>query len=202
VSRIVPIVEGHGERHAVPALLRRISAELGRYDVEIPEPIRIPRQRLPKEGELERAATLATYRCDPESGILVLVDADGDCPATTAQALMERARGPAAGRPVRVVLAKNEFESWFVAAAESIGGQRGLRTNLAAPADPEAIRDAKGWLTRHCPGSRSYRPSRDQPALVELFDLDLARQRAPSFDKLVRDVAALLGSDRTGGGSP
>jgi len=54
------------------------------------------------------------------------------------------------------------------------------------------IRDAKGYLTRQMAGKRTYVEVDDQPALAEKFDLPLARQRCPSFDKFVRDVEMLL----------
>jgi len=92
---------------------------------------------------------------------------------------------------VRVVLAKTEFESWFLAAAASIAGRRGIAESVTPPAKPEAVRDAKGVLSSWMPGNRSYRPSRDQAALAAVFDLHDARF-APSFDKLWRDVEALL----------
>ena len=41
------------------------------------------------------------------------------------------------------------------------------------------------------PPDRKYRPTLHQAALTKLFDLDAARA-APSFDKLWRDVTALL----------
>ena len=56
-------------------------------------------------------------------------------------------------------------------------------------------RNAKGWLTARMPAGRSYRPTRHQAALTDHFDLDAARRSAPSFDKLWRDVGALLATD-------
>ena len=41
------------------------------------------------------------------------------------------------------------------------------------------------------PRSRTYSPKLDQPELTKIFDLDSAR-KAPSFDKLWRDVDSLL----------
>lgn len=191
MNRIVTIVEGHGEQLALPGLLRRIAGDLGCY-AAVPEPIRIGKDKLLKAGELERAVKLAALQADPGDGILVLLDANGDCPAQLASELLGRARGPAREREIRIVLAKREFECWFIAAAESIAGHRGLRADLNSPPDPEAIGGAKRWLARHIVGSRSYRETRDQPALVEIFDLGMARERAPSFDKFVRDVESLL----------
>jgi hypothetical protein len=61
-----------------------------------------------------------------------------------------------------------------------------------SPESPEEIRDAKGYLTRQMHGGRTYVEVDDQPALTEKFDLQLARQRCPSFDKLVRAFETLL----------
>ena len=43
------------------------------------------------------------------------------------------------------------------------------------------------------PAGRTYGEVVDLPVLVRLFDLDLARTRAPSFDKFCRTLEALLG---------
>jgi hypothetical protein len=87
-----------------------------------------------------------------------------------------------------VVLAKSEFENWFIAAAESIAGDSGLAPGLSSPSDPESIRDAKGWLQKAMPPGRKYSETIDQPSLASKFDLNAAR-RAPSFDKLCREIA-------------
>jgi hypothetical protein len=58
---------------------------------------------------------------------------------------------------------------------------------LVAPADPESIRDAKGWLQKAMPPGRKYSETVDQPSLASKFDLNAAR-RAPSFDKMCREI--------------
>jgi hypothetical protein len=80
----------------------------------------------------------------------------------------------------------------FLAAAESIAGQRGLPSNLIAPPDPERIANAKGWLRGRMPPNRKYSQTSDQPALTAVFDLDIARSRADSFDKCCREIEGLL----------
>ncbi len=189
---IVAIVEGHGEVEAVPVLLRRIAEESGRGEVlDVPRPIRVGRQRLLKVGELERTVELAARQSGRDGGILVLLDADRDCPKDLAEQILRRATAARRDRTIRVVLAKREFESWFVAAAASIAGERGLPPGLAAPAYPEQMNDPKGWLSAHMGPGRSYRETLDQPALASRMDLAEGR-RARSFDKLWRDVASLL----------
>jgi hypothetical protein len=42
------------------------------------------------------------------------------------------------------------------------------------------------------PGRSPYSPVPDQAILTSAFDLDLARQRSPSFDKCYREISAML----------
>ena len=123
------------------------------------------------------------------AAVLVLIDADDDCPAKLGPSLLRRLRGRLPDRPSAVVLAKREFEAWFLAAARSLRGCRGLAQDLGPPAHPEEIRGAKEWLARRM---GRYRPTLDQPALAAVMDLEEAR-RAPSFDKLWRDLERIFG---------
>jgi hypothetical protein len=126
-----------------------------------------------------------------DGGVLVLIDADDDLGCVPGPSLLEICRAARPDRRSRVVIAVREFEAWFLASAASLRGHRGLAQDLAPPADPEAIRDAKGWLTKHNVSGRSYKETLDQPALTATFDIDAALE-TKSFRKLYRDVAALL----------
>lgn len=123
-------------------------------------------------------------------GILVVLDADDDLPCQLGPSLARRA--DAARRDVNtcVVIANREKEAWYLAAIESLRGSRGIPADTALPQDPEAVRGAKGWLAEAM--GRSYSEVTDQPALSQLFDLELARQRAPSFEKFYRCAKRLL----------
>lgn len=190
--KLIAIVEGHGDVRAVPVLLRRVLYErLQIYDIEVDTPIRISKNKLLKQGELERVVELTARRTSSEDGIIVLFDADDDCPAQLAPEVAARAKNCRPDRRVSVIIAKSEFESWFVAAAESLAGHRGLPDDLAAPEDAERIRDAKGWLSRHKPPGLSYRETIDQAAFASQVDLEKAR-RCPSFAKFVREITALV----------
>lgn len=190
---IVPIVEGQGEMAAVPILLRNIASALApeRF-VDIARPIRRPRSSLLKQGELERYVELAIRTHRGHGGVLVLIDADDDCAATLGPELQRRASAARPASPVGVVLAVKEYECWFIAAAASLAGHRGLPVDLEPPEDAEAIRDAKGWLKSRRTDGLSYGPTIDQPALTAIFDMAVARANAPSFDKLWREVERLL----------
>ena len=190
VCRIATIVEGHGEVAAVPVLLRRIAAEAG-VRIATPRPIRLPRGQMLVEKEFNHAVRLAAGQAGDEGAVIILLDANSDCPAKLGPLLGRRASAVRPDRPIRVVLAKVEYEAWFLAAAASLAGHRGIRTDFSPPADPERVRDAKGLLSAHMPHGVSYKPAKHQAALSAIFDLNAARS-APSFDKFWRDVSALL----------
>jgi hypothetical protein len=190
--RLGCVVEGHGDALAVPTLVRRLALALRpELTVVIPPPIRTGRFRLVRPGELERAVGLAASHARIGGGVLVLVDAEDDCPATLARSLLDRAVRRLPGMPVLVQIANREFEAWFLAAAASLKGACGLRADLQPPPDPESIRDAKGWLRDAMPLRRRYRETLDQDALARMFDLETAR-RAPSFERLYQRLPTFL----------
>ena len=79
------IVEGHGEVEAVPVLLRRLRDEGRASSLEFGRPIRRKRPELTQEGAVRKAVRLALLRSECR-GILILFDADDDCPAEVAPA--------------------------------------------------------------------------------------------------------------------
>ena len=194
--RIVAIVEGDGEVKAVPVLLRRIGAAVAPLAaLDMARPIRVPRGRFLKASGLEGYVSLAASRAGPDGRILVLLDANGDCPAELGAALLQRARAARPDLLIEVVLAKCEYEAWFIAAADSLRGTRGISSAANVPPDPESIRGAKEWLRARMSGP--YSPTADQAALTARFDMTAARRRAPSFDKMWRAVIALMLSARS-----
>ncbi|SNR93131.1 protein of unknown function [Streptosporangium subroseum] len=189
---IASIVEGDGEVSALPVLLRRIAETLSVWNVRIPPPRRIPRSKLIAPGGVEDAVLQASYQVTGTGGILLLIDSDDDCPASLGPALLQRAREARGDRGTSVVLAHREFEAWFLAAAASLSGCRGLADPLDPPPDPEGIRGAKEWLSARKTDGTPYKPTVDQAGLVGAFDMEQARKAAPSFDKFWRDVERLL----------
>jgi hypothetical protein len=164
------------------------------FTPDILPPLRVPADRLKRQGELERAVDLAARKLAGEGGVFILIDCDWDdgCPRWDGPELLRRAQQARPDVPVSVVLAYREYESWFIAAAESIRGKHGLSETLEVVTDPESIRGAKEWLSRRMSRNTSYAPTSDQSALTQLFDMDMARQRAGSFDKCYREIIGLL----------
>jgi hypothetical protein len=191
--RVLPIVEGHGEDNSVRILLQRIWGELfdGEY-IEILKPIRGKRHKLVKATELGKALNLAALKLrDPSrqapSMILVLLDADSDLPCILGPSLLALARGIRSDMDISCVIANIEYETWFVAAAGSLGEFLDLTDGSEIPSDPERRRHGKGWIQRNFRGPK-YSETIDQPAMTQAMDLTLCRQRSPSFDKLCREL--------------
>lgn len=193
IVRLACIVEGYGDVAAAPVLLRRLQQAIrADLSLEVSRPIRQGRHKLVKPGELERAVELAARTVSPQGAILLLVDADDDCPKLLAPKLLTRMRACRSDISSGVILAKCEFEAWFLASLDSLAGRRGLGQGLSPPADPEAVRNAKGAMSRAMSGTGAYSETVDQPAFADLFDLAIARRRSPSFDKCWREVERLL----------
>jgi hypothetical protein len=142
-------------------------------------------------GELERAVEALTRQIGRGRPLLVLLDADDDCPKDLAESLKTRCHITHSDVSISVVIALKEYEAWFLAAARSLAGQRGLPEHLEPPADPESLRGAKEWLTQRMPTGESYSPTRHQAAYSSLIDLAEARN-ARSFRKFEKELARLL----------
>lgn len=185
-SVILPIVEGQSEAESLPILLRRICAQMQAVNIQIARPYRVKRNRVVKAGELERAIEQGVRDRSNVSAILLLLDADDDCPAALAIELLERCR-QTTHLPVAVVLATIEMEGWFLGAKESLRGICGIKPDAVAPPNPESIRGAKERLSKNMEHGRRYLETDDQPTLADKFDFELTKGRCPSFDKFLRE---------------
>ena len=144
---------------------------------------------------------LASAKCGTSGWVLVLLDADDDCPVELAAFIRSRAAQIIPNRPASFVCANREFEAWFLACAPALHGRRGLVIGDGErPENPDAVRGAKEWLSRHIPNGR-YRETTDQPALCALIDIEMARARSRSFRKLCDDWTRLSNSAPAEAGS-
>lgn len=189
---IQPIVEGHGEMEAVPVLLRRLLAELQVYHLAVRSPIRRTRSELVGKEEVYRKS-VRVARVQPDvSAVFVILDLDDDCARDIVSKLLTRGQEEASPLPLGVTLARREYEAWFLAALDSLRGKRGIRGDASYVGDPEAVRDAKGNVSRLMPRNLSYAETADQAALSAQFDLYEAFRRASSFRKLVKELYRVL----------
>jgi hypothetical protein len=205
---IVPIVEGRGEVAAVPILLRNW-LRFRRYrnvEIDFDGPVfaggkgtlAAAHDRARRRG-VEHYVHLALLR-QPDV-ILVLLDADEDCPVTLGGGLLARARTLVpANYPIGIVVAKREYEAWFLAAFPSTRFRQALaelgfplpRQSLPRGTDVEAIADCKKEVARLL-GLKKSSPTQHQPTLTGCltFTRGMSR-RSRSFRKLLEELHRLL----------
>lgn len=111
------------------------------------------------------------------------------CPRRIAATMTQSLQNRAGNCKAALVLAENEFETWFLEGADLLHGVRGLASSARRPSDPLGIRDAKKWLSDRLPNP--YQPTVDQAAFAARLDIDAVRQRSRSFRKLCEAVAYL-----------
>jgi hypothetical protein len=140
--------------------LRHVARDFN-FDASIKcEGRRVPKSQLVYPGELERAVEALTRQIGRTRPILVLLDTDDDCPKNLADSLKARCYARHPDLVISIVIAMREYEGWFLAAAKSLAGQRGLDEKLVPPIDPESIAGAKEWLMAHMPPNECYSATR------------------------------------------
>lgn len=190
---IATIVEGHGEVSALPALIRRVAGVVApRIQLVLPTPIRVKRDKfLRDETEFKRYVELAALRTEDDAGgILILLDSEGKCDRFTGPEVLLRAQRVRSDRVYSVVFAHHMYENWFVASVDSLTEAGFLEARTVAPEDTESVH-GKGWIQSRML-SRKYSETIDQERLTLALNLNSARARSPSFDKLCRDLQRLL----------
>ena len=189
-------MEGHGEYNAIRILLWRIWSEhLGGEYVDVLAPVRTRRNKIVRDDELKRVLELAVSKLREEIGddsmVLLLLDADDDLPCVLGPDLLRRAQRIRSDADIACVIANVNYETWFVAAADSLLKFLALPADFSIPYDPEGDRQGKGWVKQRFRKGQ-YSPRVDQAKMTQAMDLTLCRQRSPSFDKLCRELEARL----------
>lgn len=195
MTSVASIVEGDGEVAALPILLRRLASEWtpGSLVNALP-PIRVRRDKfINKEDEFRRQILLAAAKSGQTGWILVLLDADDDCPANLGNQIYQRALKYIPHQRLSVILANREFEAWFIAAAKSLDGLRGFSSRSGETVDAEVPRNAKGWI-RERMRTGIYSEILDQPAFAARIDLKQAFDNSRSFRKLCKEWELMVAS--------
>lgn len=201
---IAPIVEGQTEDKCIERLLQRIWRELlaAPYRLQVLQPSREPRGRLihPTGTDLSRKVEdsfvslrrLVSRDSDGRGLLLLLIDAETDCPAELAPRLLATARAARKDADIACVLAKRMLENWIVAGASTLAGVNGLPNPLPAR---DQFEDGNGaaWLEaqlRTVNRTRAYKKTVDAKEFIRAMDLAECRSNCPSFDKLCRELEA------------
>lgn len=202
--RILAIVEGHGEVRAVPELLRRWFEHRGLQNFEVDRNvIRAPGSSALKhphdpDEDLGIECFVELGAATNPDGILVMLDADDDCPKELGPALRDRARAAAPHIPIEVVIANREYEAWFLAGIEALRragkipvGARSARS----PDEAEVVRGCKERLGALL--GKPYEPTIHQLAFTESlpFTPGMAR-RSRSYHWLMKKLSALTRAAR------
>ena len=197
---IVPVVEGVGDVAALPGLLTRILLEkYNRTDVNVAQgksKVVVANGRMKLESKLEQFLQHAHNKpeCD---AILVLLDADDDCPVDESRHLSRRCEQFHSICPVEVVYAHREYESWFLASLDTIRGQGVIPDTVSIPTPVEDVNNPKQWLTDQMPPGRAYKETTHQASFSGLIDVELAYNKSRSFRRLCHALEQLLDGIRT-----
>jgi hypothetical protein len=190
IRRPVLLVEGPGDKEAVPALIRSLASHLEIYDLQ-PAPHPITCRDLVSIGRPDQLEKFVEYACMRDDGdaVLLVVDCDDDCPATSGPALAARAL-PIAERyrkKVGIVLLYREFESLFLLSLasirESFKDYDWRIEELPSDEDLENKRGAKELL-RKAMGIGIYKETRDQVRFVTALDFERLQSASRAFRHL------------------
>jgi len=189
MGNILPIVEGQSEVISMPILIRRILAQIECYSLGVVKPYRVKRNKVIREEQLENVVKIGLNDREDICAIMVILDADDDCPHELSPALLNRLK-KVTDLPVSVIIAKNELECWFLGAKESLRGIRGIKTDAISPQNPEDI-NGKGGIKRNLIIGGYYNEVDDQPAFADRFDINQAALKCPSLNRFINKLHSL-----------
>ncbi len=132
---IQPIVEGEGEVGAFPVLLRRLIFEFGCHE-DVGTPFLEMRTGITQKEKFTRALQVVSNKPSTRA-VIVLFDADGDCARDIIPQMRQWSQEIIPSTPCAVVMARQEYEAWFIAALESLRGKRRIRNNAQHNRDPD-----------------------------------------------------------------
>lgn len=171
---IALVVEGIGDRSAVPLLLRRHLEERGDYRDLLGKPIPLNgKGSATVDGGIERYVETAALRPGCR-GVLVVLDADKEPTCEEGPRLLTRAQS-AVGVPVVIVLAERDYEDWLFASVESL--QLGDDVEWVAGSNG-------GHELQRLLSPKSYIKPTWQPRFTGRMNLALATSRSASLARL------------------
>ena len=183
VSEVATIVEGHGDLEAVSILIRKVAESLdASRTVKMPIELRSSKGRMRNEQAFLKSLEIVRRYVGSGGSVLVIMDADKDCPKEINEQLTQWAKKAHADLSVAVVVAKREMEAWFIAGS--------AHWNKDEHGDAESVRDPKNWVAKNIVKGH-YAETVDQARMAANLDIEKARE-ARSFGKFARDVTRLL----------
>jgi len=196
--KLLPIVEGDGELTAAPAMIRHVLNAHQRFDVELLKPHR--RGEWPKvKKEFDRFFEVATLESAP---ILWILDFDcEECVSVEEETAWatQRAAKIRDDIPLEMCFMVKEFETLFLADEATTRSTFGdIPESFKFPADPEIVRDAKGFLSNARPSGSTYKPTMHQAKLASQLNLTTLRERSASFRRFEESLLRLVNPSGVG----
>lgn len=197
MRKLYAVVEGEGDKKALPVLLHRLLQAREHGSLGVAEPKKAGSQETLR-SDFERFLNYVRRERDC-AGLFILVDTDRDaCPFTLAQNLSQRARQAGLPFPTAIVCPHSEYETWFLASLDTVRGHCNLPAALTYEQPVENKRGVKEWLSGQMPQGRRYRETEHQPELTRHIDPTLARRHSRSFRRLESALDQLLAAIKRG----
>ncbi len=191
--RLLPVVEGDGDRVAVPLLLRRMLEE--RHQVFNCK-VLTPHVRGELPGVRRNFDNWFKTAIKEQAGILWVLDfdcADCDCVKYEAESLKQRAQEIHADWPFEIAFLVKEFETFFLCDSESTRSVlKAIPAATIFPQDAETVRGAKEWLSGAMPKGVAYKPMTHQAKISAALRLDFLCEHSPSFSHLDNALQRLI----------
>jgi hypothetical protein len=174
------VVEGPGDKGALPILLRNYLHQKGVYADVLGKPVPLKGKGSATTTNGVEGYVLAAARpgC---VGIIVLVDADKDASCQLGPELLERASGLQSA-PVVIAVAEKDFEDWLHASIETL--ELGVDTWDPTKRGKSVIEAALS--------PDKYIKSTMQARLTHRMDIELARSRNSSLDRMLRKLDGMV----------
>lgn len=168
------VVEGPGDKGALPALLRRHLEAQEKFADVLGKPVPLNgKGSATRPGGIEGyVATAARRGC---VGVLVLLDADKDSSCVLGPELLDRAQA-VVGVPVVIAIAERDYEDWLYASIETL--------ELSEHQTWDSSKRGKSVIESLLRPVAYAKPVW-QPKLTYRMDHSLARGRSASFNRLL-----------------
>lgn len=189
--KITCIVEGHGEVQAAPILLRRTLQEI--FSINSAEIVPQRRQGInaleaSNWANFKRYLATAYYE---ESPILWMLDADDFCPCDKLRDIYSAALEMEVQQPIGFCFWHREFETIFLHDTNALS--KTLKcAPIPGPESPQAIRDAKRWISSQFPPNSCYKETLHQAKITSRLDFDLLSECYNDFRHYLRVVEWLI----------
>jgi hypothetical protein len=188
--KIVPVVEGDGDLLSVQRLLARLIIDLQIYDVSIHGSIHLARTEMVKKDPFLNRMNAA--RKLGGDAVLFVFDADKSCARDVIPDMHQWAKENMSDLPCGNVMARREYEVWFLASMETmrganLGKNKSIPESFSYPYPVEQVSSPKSRFQEY-----GYKETLHQHILTSKIDFALAYRRSSSFRKLVQEVCRIL----------